>query len=144
MSSAKPAGWRGPAALRLGAVVLAALALSACGSTSKPIAGSAASVRPGAPGVHAKTDDPRTKHLACLQQHKLPVSEPTPTEIQIGAAGIGPLIAFSPTPGNAQANQIDARFPGAEIIGSALLFPNQGTDSLLQTVEICTALGVSG
>jgi hypothetical protein len=123
---------------------LAAVALSACGSTSKPVAGSAAAVRPGAAGVHAKIDDPRPKHLACLRQHKLPVSEPSPTEIQVGAPGIGPLIAFSPTPGNAQADQIEAKNPGAEIIGSALLFPNQGTDSVLQTVENCTALGVSG
>ncbi len=124
--------------------MLAALALSACGSTSKPIAGSAASIHAAAPGVHAKIDDPRRKHLACLQQHNLAVSEPAPTEIQVGPAGIGPLIAFTPTPGNAQADQIEAKDPGAEVIGSALLYPNQGTDSELRTVETCTALGVSG
>jgi hypothetical protein len=121
-----------------------ALALSACGSTTKPIAGSAASLRAGGPGVHAKIDDPRPKHLACLKQHKLQVSEPAPTEIQVGTPGVGPLIAFTPTPGNAQADQIEAKDPGAEIIGSALLYPNLAPDTVLQTVENCTALGVSG
>ena len=121
-----------------------ALALSACGSTTKPIAGSAASLRAGASGVHAKVDDPRPKHVACLKQHNLPVSEPGPTEIQVGPTGIGPLVAFTPTPGDAQADQIEGKDPGAEVIGSALLYPNQGTDSELQTVETCTALGVSG
>ncbi len=144
MSSAKRAARRGPAAFGSSAIVLAALALSACGSTGKPIAGSAAAVHPSAPGVHAKIDDPRTKHLACLQQHHLPVSEPGPTQIQVGPKGIGPLIAFTPTPGNAQADQIEGKDPGAEIIGSALLFPNQGSESVLQTVETCTALGVTG
>ncbi len=141
MSSAKRSAHRGPAALLLIAI---ALAVSACGTTSKPIAGSAAATRPSAPGVHAKIDDPRIKHLACLKQHKLPVSEPTPTEIQVGQPDIGPLIAFTPTPGNAQADQIEAKDPGAEAIGSALLFPNQGSDKLLGTVEACTELGVSG
>ncbi len=141
MSSAKRYARRGPAAIALGAV---ALALSACGSTTKPIAGSAASLRAGAAGVHAKIDDPRLRHLACLQQHKLPVSEPGPTEIQVGPAGVGPLIAFTPTAGNAQADQIEGKDPGAEVIGSALLYPNQGSESELQTVETCTALGVSG
>jgi hypothetical protein len=124
--------------------VLAALALSACGSTAKPIAGSAAADRPNAPGVHAKLDDPRPKHLACLKQHKLTVSEPTATEIQIGRPNVGPLIAFTPTPGNAQADQIEAKDPGAEIIGSALLFPNQGSGKELSEAEACTELGVSG
>jgi hypothetical protein len=94
--------------------------------------------------VHAKIDDPRPKHLACLKQHNLPVSEPGPTEIQVGPTGVGPLIAFTPTPGNAQADQIEGKDPGAEVIGSALLYPNQGTESELQTIETCTALGVSG
>jgi hypothetical protein len=94
--------------------------------------------------VHARVDDPRPKHLACLKQHQLPVSEPSPTEIQVGPPGVGPLIAFTPTPGHAQADQIEGKDPGAEVIGSALLFPNQGSENQLQTVEVCTALGVSG
>ena len=53
-------------------------------------------------------------------------------------------MVFEPTPGAAQESQIDGQVEGAEVIGSALLYPNQASDSLLQKVEDCVAKGVSG
>ncbi len=35
-------------------------------------------------------------------------------------------------------------FQGAEVIGSALLYPNAASDSELSKVEACIAQGVSG
>ena len=52
---------------------LAALALSACGSSAKPIAGSvSASGKTAGRGV---IDDPRHKHVQCLEAHHLPVTD---------------------------------------------------------------------
>jgi hypothetical protein len=53
-------------------------------------------------------------------------------------------VSFEPTPGDAQGVQIQGEAQGAEVIGSALLYPNQAPDSLLSTVEGCVAKGVSG
>jgi hypothetical protein len=51
---------------------------------------------------------------------------------------------FTPTPGSAQADQIRAAAQGAEVIGSALLYPNQGSDQELAQIETCLTRGVSG
>jgi hypothetical protein len=66
------------------------------------------------------------------------------TAMQIGTRPYGPTVYFEPTPGAAQEMQIDGQAQGAEVIGSALLYPNQASDQLLQQVEDCVALGVSG
>lgn len=125
---------------------LTALAVAACGTQSKPLAGSPQARADRGAGLHGRIDDPRTSHYRCLLAHHLQVSEPHGPwpEIQVGHAGVGPLIQFLPTPGAAQEAQISGRVESAEVIGAALLYPNQGTDSLLTTVENCTALGVQG
>ena len=51
---------------------------------------------------------------------------------------------FQPTPGAAQGEQIDGQAQGAEVIGTALLYPNQAPDELLSKVETCVAKGVPG
>jgi hypothetical protein len=113
----------------------AALALSACGSAAKPVAGS-----PGvatSPGTRGKIDDPRTtknNHLACIRQDGLQVAEVGNTDLQIGA----------PPGGQAQGAQIVGTVQGAEVIGSALLYPNQGSDAELSKIEACLAQGVTG
>lgn len=94
-----------------------------------------------------RVDDPRTmkaNHLKCLQQQHLPVQEVGTTGLQVGPASTGPLVEFTPTPGAAQADQIRGQSQGAEAIGPALLYPNQGSDSELQTIENCLAKGVKG
>jgi hypothetical protein len=126
---------------------IAALALSACGATAKPVAGSTKAITTNHKGV----DDPRKKHLVCLQQEHIPVRRVQNTlagqilpGMQVGTAPSGPTVTFEPTPGAAQYAQIDGQVQGAEVIGSALLYPNQASDALLQKVEDCVALGVSG
>jgi hypothetical protein len=133
MSSAKVAA----------ACALAAFALSACGTSSKPVAGSVISTT-GKQSGRGVIDDPRTKHMVCLQQHGVPVTRVGQTGLQIGSPPAGPSVAFEPTPGAAQDTQISGQVQGAEVIGSALLYPNQAPDKLLKVVEDCLALGVKG
>ena len=120
---------------------LAAISLSACGTTAKPEAGTlkAASVN------HKGVDDPRKTHVDCLRQEHIPVTASSSrTWLQVGTKPSGPTVHFAPTPGAAQELQIDGQVQGAEVIGSALLYPNQASDALLQKVEDCIAKGVTG
>jgi hypothetical protein len=122
------------------AIGLVAISLSACGSTAKPQAGT-----PNAAKVNRKAvDDPRKTHVECLRQKHIPVSEFDRTWLQVGIRPSGPTIHFAPTPGAAQELQIDGQVQSAEVIGSALLYPNQASDALLQKVEDCIAKGVTG
>lgn len=121
---------------------LSVLLLAGCASLTKPpVTKRTAS---GALVSRGRIDDPRQKHFLCLQQHHLPVSEPTPHEIQVGRPGVGPLIRFLPTAGIAQGVQMTGQVESAEIIGSALLYPNDGSDAELSVIESCAALGVQG
>jgi hypothetical protein len=122
------------------AVALAALSLSACGSTAKPVAGTPQAAIKSRQGV----DDPRTKHLKCIRQDHLVVVPVGATGLQVGTPPSGPTINFEATPGAAQALQLEGKVTGAEVIGSALLYPNQASDSELQQVEDCLAVGVTG
>jgi hypothetical protein len=120
------------------ATCLAALALSACGSSIKPQTGS-----------RGRVDDPRTAHAdhaKCISQHHLAVHKLGLNELQIGAAPAGPKVVFEPTPGQAQGVQISGlrEQQGAEVIGSALLFPAQASDQELADIETCLATGVIG
>jgi len=127
--------------------VLVAVGLSACASTTKPAAGP---LRPGQPTAglydqHGKIDDPRAKLFACLRSAGLPGTEPSLTEIQVGQPGVGPLIRFVATPGQAQGVQISGSAQSAEVIGSALVYPNQTTSlGEMQTIEGCASIGVKG
>jgi hypothetical protein len=125
------------------ACAVSALALSACGTSSKPVAGSVTSTT-GAGAGRGVIDDPRTKHVVCLQQHHITVTEIGQTGLRIESPPLGPTVAFEPTPGAAQNAQISNQAQGAEVIGSALLYPNGASDKLLKVVEDCLALGVKG
>lgn len=112
-----------------------AVALAACGSAVKP------------PQGHGKLDDPRTNnpnHVACLRHGGFPVQLVGRTTLQIGPLPSGPTVYFEPTPGAAQAAQIEAQAQGAEVIGSALLYPHGATDDQLTAIEACLAKGVTG
>lgn len=117
-------------------VVAAAIALCGCSSVVKP------------PQGHGKLDDPRTyaagNHLKCIRQQHLPVREVGRTGMQIGALPAGPSVWFEPTPGAAQAQQINALAGGAEVIGAALLYTHGAGDAELKAIETCLATGVSG
>lgn len=128
-----------PAKLAL-AAVLAAISLSACGSTAKPEAGTLKAASIDA----KKVDDPRTTHVQCLRTEHVPVVEFGKVWLQIATKPFGPTVQFTPTPGAAQEMQIDGQVESAEVIGSALLYPNRASDALLQKVEDCMAKGVTG
>jgi hypothetical protein len=117
------------------AAAVLALSVGACSSAVKP------------PQGRGKIDDPRTHNpnrLACLHQHGLPAQLSGPTGIQVGALPAGPTIEFASTPGGAQFLQIQGKSQGAEVIGSALLYPNGGSDAELSTIEDCLSTGVTG
>lgn len=128
-----------PAKLAL-AVGLVAILLSACGNSAKPEAGTLKAATTDA----KKVDDPRKAHYQCLVSEHIPVIEFGRTWLQVGAKPSGPTVQFTPTTGAAQEMQIDGQVESAEVIGSALLYPNQASDALLQKVEDCLAKGVTG
>lgn len=115
------------------AAALSALALSAC------------SVTANTPGGRGRVADPRTQsgRLACLRAHNLSVAEVGSTGLQIGPLPGGPTVRFTASPGAAEGDQIEGLAQGAEVIGSALVYPNQATDSELKVIEDCVAQGVS-
>ena len=129
------------------AVALAALALvlTACGGSVQ--------VQPTAPAGSSKlasrgdVDSPLTdmrNHLECLRDAHLPVRVASSTRLQVGPASAGPTIVFAATPGAAQAYQIDGSAQAAEVIGSALVYPNQGSDAELGAISACLSQGVQG
>jgi hypothetical protein len=117
---------------------VAAIAICGCGSAVKP------------PQGRGKVDDPRiypsANHLTCLKKDKLPVQKVGSNGLQIGALPAGPTVAYQPSPGAAQAQQIEggAAAQSAEVIGSALLYTHQAPDSELKLIETCLGQGVSG
>jgi hypothetical protein len=116
------------------AAALALVALAGCSSTVERPAG------------RGRINDPRTQagRLQCLQAHRLPVAQVGTTGLQIGALPDGPTIRFEPTTGGAQADQLADRAQGAEVIGSALLYPNRAPSSELKVIEDCVGQGVKG
>lgn len=125
---------------------LAAAALGAAGC-------GAVNVHPTAPAGSAtlasrgKVDSPLTdmhNHLACIRDAHLAVTVVSPTRLQVDSAPDGPTIVFSPTAGAAQAYQIDGSAQGAEVIGTALLYPNQASAGELTSIENCLDQGVQG
>jgi hypothetical protein len=119
---------------------VAALALAACGTTAKPEAGTPHADAQVKKGV----DDPRAKHVTCLRNAKVPVVDFGLTGMRVGTPPHDAKVLFLPTPGAAQEEQLDGQGAGAEVIGSALLFPQQDSDAQLKTIEECLAIGVKG
>ena len=130
----------------LSALGVLLLALAGCGGAVK--------VQPTAPAgstkltSRGKVDSPLTSmhnHLDCLRDDDhLAVQVLSPTELQVGSALTGATIVLTPTAGAAQARQIDGTAQGAEVIGTALLYPHQASDSELTGIEDCLAQGVQG
>jgi hypothetical protein len=128
---------------RLLTFALAALILGGCGG--------AVNVQPSAPAGSSKLasrgriDNPATatdNHLSCLHAAHLPVQVISPTRLQIGALPAGPTIVFTPSPAVAQSEQIKGIAQPAEVIGSAQVFPHQGSDGELASIGACLAQGV--
>ena len=126
------------------AVLAVVLALSACGSTTKYVAGTPQATAQAKKGLN----DPRTKHIKCLRaDHVTDIHEYIANGLpafQVGTRPSGPTVIFYATPGIAQGNQIQGENGGAEAIGSADVYPNLAPAGLAHKVETCVALGVSG
>ncbi len=80
----------------------------------------------------------------CLQQDHIPVTE-FGRDVAPGREQAhwpdGPVPAHAGRrPGRPDLRRVES----AEVIGSALLYPNQASDRLLQQVEGCMAQGVKG
>lgn len=129
----------------LTAVTFAALAFAAAGC-------GAVQVQPTTPAgsktlaSRGQVDSPvkMKNHLTCLRDAHLPVQVLSSTQLRIGGASSGPTIFFTPTPGAAQADQIGGKAQAAEVIGSALVYPHQGSDGEMATIGACLAQGVQG
>jgi hypothetical protein len=92
-------------------------------------------------------DSPLTNmsdHLDCLRDAHLAVQVVSPTKLQVDSAPAGPTIVFTPTAGAAQADQIAGTAQGAEVIGTALVYPNQGSEAEMISIEDCLDQGVQG
>jgi hypothetical protein len=122
-----------------------ALAVAGCGGAVK--------VQPTTPAGSTKlasrgqVDSPLTDmrdHLGCMRDGHLQVQVVSPTRLQVGAAPAGATIVFAASQGAGQADQIGGGIQGAEVIGSALVYPNQAPESVLSTIEACLAQGVQG
>ena len=84
-----------------------------------------------------QVDSPLTdmgNHLACLREAHLPVHVVSPTRLQVGPRAGGPDDRVRATPGGGAGRQIDGRAQGAEVIGTALVYPNQGSDAELPAI----------
>lgn len=120
-----------------------AKSVAAVGAAAMILCGCSAVVKP--PGGRGRVDDPRTYagRLQCLRSQHLPVRKVGRTELQIGALPAGPTVQFEPSSGAAETRQVEGTAQGAEVIGSALLYPNHGSDSELTEIENCVAQGMS-
>lgn len=118
------------------AVCLTALAASACGSAVK-----------SATGDRGKIDNPATakaNRIECLTDAHIPVQQVGLNELLLGPQPASPRVVFDATEGAAQGVQIHGQDPGAEVIGAALLFPDQAPGKELSVIENCLSKGVKG
>jgi hypothetical protein len=114
----------------LGAV---AMLLCGCGAVAHP------------PQGRGRVDDPVTTspdRLACLLSHRLPARQVGRDQIQIGALPAGPTVQFTPSNSVAETLKVTGVAQGAEMIGNALVYPHQASDSELAQVEDCIAEGM--
>jgi hypothetical protein len=120
---------------------------AAMGAVAVLLCGCSSVVKP--PQGRGKVEDPRTSaysnYYACIRAHHLPAQRVGRINIQIGPSPAGPTIEFLPTPSAAQTAQIEGQpqYQGAEVIGAALLFPNQAPDAELSVIEGCLSAGVT-
>ena len=128
-------------------LIAVALSVSACGIQAKPVAGTKDLY--AVPGNHAVVNDPRTPYLKCLRTDGFALTRflygtQQLRAVQVNAKPSGPTVVFEPTPGIAEGDQMKGQEEGAEVIGSALIYPNRAPDALMHKVETCLATNVKG
>jgi hypothetical protein len=124
-----------PQAKRLVAFLGVVSLLCGCATTVKPSQG------------RGQVDSPLTNNpdrVACLRSAHLFVHAIGSTTLQIGTPPAGATVRFQPTAGAAEALQLQGvgSAQGAEVIGSALLYPHRASDSELSAIEDCLSVGV--
>jgi hypothetical protein len=129
-------------------LIAVALFVSACGIQASPVAGTKHLNR--AAGDHTYVNDPRTPFLRCLKHTGMTVTkfdsgpEKKLRSIQLNSKPDGPTVVFEPTPGIAEGDQMEGEVTGAEVLGSALIYPNRASDKTMIKVESCLATKVNG
>jgi hypothetical protein len=123
---------------------LAAAALTGCGSSFKTVAGSSVPAASSKPLGNGVVDQAPVPHAKCIRAKGLPAVRVGLTTIQVGALPAGPTIIFAPDPNAAEAEQIEGKAPGAEVIGAAVMFVHGAPDSELAKLESCLDQGVAG
>ena len=121
-----------------------AKSVAALGAAAVILCGCSAVVKP--PQGRGRVEDPRTVagRLQCLRAQHLPVRKVGSTALQIGPLPAGPTVQFEPSNGAAATRQVDGTAQGAEVIGSALLYPHQAPGAELTEIENCVAQGMKG
>lgn len=119
-------------------------ALAGCGGSLKAVAGSSVPAASSKALGYGVIDQAPLPHDKCMQAAGLPAVRIGLTKIQVGSLPAGPTIIFAPDPNAAEADQIEGKAPGAEVIGAALLFVHQAPDAELIKVEACLDQGVAG
>lgn len=122
-----------PHAKSVAALGAVAMLLCACSSVAHP------------PQGRGRVDDPVTAapdRLACLLSHHLAARRVGLDGIQIGVLPDGPTVQFVPSNSVAEALKVTGAVQGAEMIGNALVYPHQASDSELTQVEDCVAKGM--
>jgi hypothetical protein len=120
-----------------------AKSLAALGAAAMLLCGCSAVAHP--PQGRGRVDDPVTAapdRLACLLSHQIPARKVGMNRIQIGALPAGPTVHFVPSNAVAEALKVTGAAQGAEMIGNALVYPHQASDSELTQVEDCVAKGM--
>jgi hypothetical protein len=124
-----------------------ALFVSACGIQASPVAGTRHLNRVS--GDHTYVNDPRTPFLHCLRKEGWKVTKFVSgpgklRSIQLNSKPDGPTVVFEPTPGIAEGDQMKGEVEGAEVLGSALIYPNRTSYRKMIKVETCLAIKVTG
>jgi hypothetical protein len=112
-------------------IVACALALAASGCG---IGGDDDSIRNAGPNPN----DKRGVALSCIKGEDVPATLIGEKSIQVDGP-TGPRIEFFVSSGEAEARQFQGEAQGAEQVGAALLFVNQGNDEVLKKIEDCLA-----
>jgi hypothetical protein len=123
---------------------LAAAALAGCGSSFKNVAGTDVPAATAKPAGYGVVDVAPRPHAQCIRKAGLPAVRTGLTRIQVGALPAGPTVVFAPDPNAAEAEQIENKAQGAEVIGAAVLYVHGAPDSELVKVEACLDQGVAG
>lgn len=117
-------------------IAVAGLLVAGCGSTRTPEQSGGPNAIAGG-GARVAPYDPRATPLACMKADRLPARLDGERAIVIGTGPGAPRAVFQVDGGTAQGTQVRGDAEGAEVIGSALLYTNAGSDALLTKVETC-------